>query len=116
MQIPDRTPGTHTGTRGPRRKITTTLNTYGHLFPALDEELAGRLDNMARDSGVARLWHDRRGNVVALQNRTQETASDQDVSPWALVGSNHRPPPCKGGSGQSPDVMKERASAPVFRA
>lgn len=28
--------------------ITTTLNTYGHLFPALDEELAGRLDEMAR--------------------------------------------------------------------
>lgn len=28
--------------------ITTTLNTYGHLFPAIDEELAGRLDEMAR--------------------------------------------------------------------
>lgn len=28
--------------------ITTTLNTYGHLFPALDEELAGRLDTMGR--------------------------------------------------------------------
>jgi integrase len=30
--------------------ITTTLNTYGHLFPALDEELAERLDTMGRDS------------------------------------------------------------------
>jgi len=28
--------------------ITTTLNQYGHLFPALDEELAARLDNVGR--------------------------------------------------------------------
>lgn len=31
--------------------ITTTLNTYGHLFPALDEELAERLDAIGRPSG-----------------------------------------------------------------
>ena len=78
--------------------ITTTLNTYGHLFPALDEELAGRLDDIARDSGVARLWHERRGNVVAIHNRRDETPADQELSPWALVVSNHRPPPCKGGA------------------
>ena len=30
--------------------ITTTLNTYGHLFPALDEELANQLDAMGRES------------------------------------------------------------------
>lgn len=28
--------------------ITTTLNIYGHLFPALDEDLAARLEGMAR--------------------------------------------------------------------
>jgi integrase len=78
--------------------ITTTLNTYGHLFPALDEELAGRLDDMARESGVARLWHERSGNVVAIRDRDANWASDQGVSPWALVVSNHRPPPCKGGA------------------
>jgi integrase len=76
--------------------ITTTLNTYGHLFPALDEELAGRLDDMARESGVARLWHERPGNVVAMRDRDAETPSDPGVPPWALVVSNHRPPPCKG--------------------
>ena len=30
--------------------ITTTLDRYGHLFPALDEELAERLDEMGRIS------------------------------------------------------------------
>ena len=45
--------------------ITTTLNTYGHLFPALDKELAGRLDDMARGSGVARLWNERPGETAA---------------------------------------------------
>ena len=78
--------------------ITTTLNTYGHLFPSLDEELAGRLDDVARDSGVARLWHERGGSVVAMAGRGSETPPDQGVSPWALVVSNHRPPPCKGGA------------------
>jgi integrase len=33
--------------------ITTTLNTYGHLFPVLDEELAERLDAMVRSSAGA---------------------------------------------------------------
>lgn len=33
--------------------VTTTLNTYGHLFPALDEELAERLDAMGRGSARA---------------------------------------------------------------
>ena len=28
--------------------ITTTLNVYGHLFPSLDEELAAKLDTLAR--------------------------------------------------------------------
>jgi len=78
--------------------ITTTLNTYGHLFPALDEELAGRLDDIARGSGVARLWHERPGNVIALADRDAETASDLGFLRWALVVSNHRPPPCKGGA------------------
>jgi hypothetical protein len=41
--------------------ITTTLNTYGHLFPTLDEERAGHLDDLAREPGVARLWHERPG-------------------------------------------------------
>jgi integrase len=30
------------------RSITTTLNTYGHLFPALHDDLAGRLDGTFR--------------------------------------------------------------------
>ena len=33
--------------------ITTTLNTYWHLFPVLDEELAERLDAMGRASAGA---------------------------------------------------------------
>lgn len=39
--------------------ITTTLNTYGHLFPALDEQLAERLDSMGRpigSNGRGRRW------------------------------------------------------------
>ncbi len=31
-----------------------------------------------------------------------DTPSDQGLSPWALVGSNHRPPPCKGEDEESP--------------
>ena len=30
--------------------ITTTLNTYGHLFPALDEALTEALDRQFRDA------------------------------------------------------------------
>jgi hypothetical protein len=43
---------------------------------------------------VARLWHERPGNVIAFPDLDLDTPFDQDVSPWALVGSNHRPPPC----------------------
>jgi integrase len=41
--------------------ITVTMNTYGHLFPALEEALTDRLDAAYRSetaSGVARVWHD----------------------------------------------------------
>jgi hypothetical protein len=34
--------------------ITTTLNTYGHLFPSLDTELADRLDKVRADALAAR--------------------------------------------------------------
>jgi hypothetical protein len=33
--------------------ITTTLNTYEHLFTQLDKEFAGRLDNIGRTAAVA---------------------------------------------------------------
>ncbi len=48
--------------------ITTTLNVYGHLFPSLDEELAGRLDAMAiAAAGDARSVPDRpNGEVLQL--------------------------------------------------
>ena len=35
--------------------ITTTLNTYGHLFPSLDVELAERLEEVRADALAARL-------------------------------------------------------------
>src|SRR5207248_8956630 len=44
--------------------ISVTLNTYGHLFPSVDEALTDRLDSVfnasrpsATGSGVAREWH-----------------------------------------------------------
>lgn len=37
--------------------ITMTLNTYGHLFPSLDVELADRLDAVCADRLAARMRH-----------------------------------------------------------
>jgi integrase len=47
--------------------ITVTMNTYGHLFPALEEALTDRLDAAYRnetESGVARVWHDASADVA----------------------------------------------------
>jgi hypothetical protein len=59
--------------------ITVTMNTYGHLFPELDETLTEGLDaayraarNANRESAVARQWHDapqEGGAVVDIQAR-----------------------------------------------
>lgn len=38
--------------------VATTLNVYGHLFPALDEELAARLDDVARTAAGPTRDHD----------------------------------------------------------
>jgi integrase len=43
--------------------ITTTLNTYGHLFPSLDVELADRLDPVR----AARLRHADGSAVVSIE-------------------------------------------------
>ena len=37
--------------------ITTTLNTYGHLFPSLDVALADGLDRVRTDALAARVRH-----------------------------------------------------------
>jgi len=39
--------------------ITTTFNTYGHLFPEIDEQLAARLEEISFEAG-ARSSADRR--------------------------------------------------------
>lgn len=59
--------------------ITVTMNTYGHLFPELDESLTEGLDaayraarDANRESVAARQWHDtprERGAVVEMQAR-----------------------------------------------
>ena len=68
------------------------------VFQALDEELAGGLDDVARDSSVARLWHERGTEAVAMHHRNPKLPADQEVPSWALLVSNQRPPPCKGGA------------------
>jgi integrase len=47
--------------------ITTTLNTYGHLFPSLDTELAERLDGVRADALAARLRHAEETRVVPIE-------------------------------------------------
>jgi integrase len=47
--------------------ITTTLNTYGHLFPSLDVELAERLGDVRADALAARLRHAEDGGVVSIE-------------------------------------------------
>lgn len=47
--------------------ITTTLNTYGHLFPSLDVELAERLGNVRADALAARLRHAGDADVVPIE-------------------------------------------------
>jgi integrase len=47
--------------------ITTTLNTYGHLFPSLDVELAERLGDVRADALAARLRHAEDGDVVPIE-------------------------------------------------
>jgi len=55
------------------RSITTTLNTYGHLFPQLHERLADRLDETFEEA--AHLWRtSERSNIVALPERGRESS------------------------------------------
>jgi hypothetical protein len=45
--------------------ITTTLNQYGHLFPELDQALAGRLDEMAQSAFEAGPIRDQGGTAAS---------------------------------------------------
>jgi hypothetical protein len=45
--------------------IQVTLDVYGHIFPSLEEQLAERLDVMARDAAAAYLPPERRPMPVA---------------------------------------------------
>ncbi|MEX2203747.1 MAG: tyrosine-type recombinase/integrase [Actinomycetota bacterium] len=59
--------------------ITVTLDRYGHLFPSLDEELAERLDVMARGAAGSRapsLPPEDRARVIALPVEDREPAAD----------------------------------------
>jgi integrase len=47
--------------------ITTTLNTYGHLFASLDVELADRLDDVRADALAARLRHADAPEVIDIE-------------------------------------------------
>jgi integrase len=47
--------------------ITTTLNTYGHLFPSLDVELADRLEAVRAETLAARLRHIDAPEVVDIE-------------------------------------------------
>jgi hypothetical protein len=46
--------------------ITTTLNTYGHLFPSLDVELAERLEAVRAERLAARLRHAGDAEVIPI--------------------------------------------------
>jgi integrase len=46
--------------------ITKTLNTYGHLFPSLDVELANRLEAVRADAIAARVRHAASPAVVPI--------------------------------------------------
>jgi integrase len=47
--------------------VSMTLDTYGHLFPSMDEDLATHLDTARRSAtSVARSWHEGRISSAAV--------------------------------------------------
>ena len=79
--------------------ITVTLNTYGHLFPAIDEALSDRLDAVFESakppSVVARGWH---ADKAADPQDGAGEPSTRGFKEWALRDSNPRLLPCKGSA------------------
>jgi hypothetical protein len=58
--------------------IVVTLDTYGHLFPSLEEGLADRLDVVARaaaSSGAPQVPPEGSGVVVAMPARPGESTA-----------------------------------------
>jgi integrase len=49
--------------------IGTTLHTYGHLFEALDEAAANRLEDAYRRSDVVEMWSVNSAEVTPLPHR-----------------------------------------------
>ena len=49
--------------------IKTTLDTYGHLFGALDEAAADRLDAVWNAAGVDAMWTRRERGVIEFPGR-----------------------------------------------
>jgi integrase len=54
--------------------ITTTLNTYGHLFPSLDEHLTDQLERAYRDADGDQTGTTQDFEVVELPGATSESA------------------------------------------
>ena len=46
--------------------IRTSLDTYGHLFPGMDEAAADRLEAMRSRASVSKTWPTRNAEVVSL--------------------------------------------------
>ena len=62
--------------------ISTTLDTYGHLFEGLDEAAADRLDTAVAPSARPEVA----GSVVQLHSDTNETGSEQGFPSVGLAG------------------------------
>ena len=58
------------GPDGSRAAITTTLNTYGHLFPRLDVALADGLETVRADALAARVRHAEGSAVIPDRQST----------------------------------------------
>lgn len=62
--------------RAGHSSIVMTMDTYGHLFPGEDQDLADRLDAIGRgDSDVVRMWSaEREENVLPLNSQVSSSS------------------------------------------
>jgi len=78
--------------------VVTTLQTYGHLLPGIDEEIANRLDSVVADAVVPQVFPDSSSQPATDSGETSDIGDVLRFSGWARRDSNPRPPPCKGGA------------------
>ncbi len=78
--------------------IAITLNTYSHILPNMQDHVTRALEDALCCDGLQYGCSKRAGKRAQPSLLCGVLPANAAFSRWAMLDSNQRPPPCKGGA------------------